>query len=203
MAQHQILDQELDVDQPAAVVLEIEELADLAAVGVAHLLAHRLHLGAQGVELAAQAQHLGANGLKAFADRTIAGGKACAREGLVLPHPGRFELVLAKGLERCDEQAGLAVGAQAQIGFEQLACGGLARQPGAGALRQPGIDLGGLGRIVLIQEDDVEVGGVAQLLAAELAVADDGEAGLLAVPDLDPAPAPRQGQVEHDVGELG
>jgi hypothetical protein len=55
----------------------------------------------------------------------------------VFPQPGGFELVLAKGSERADQQAGVAIGAQAQIGFKQLAGGSLAGQPGIQARGQP------------------------------------------------------------------
>ena len=119
----------------------------------------------------------------------------------MLPHPGGLELVFAERLERARDQAGVTVGAQAEIGLEQFACRGLARQPGIGALCEAGIDLGRFGRVVSVEEDDVEVRRVAKLLAAQLAVADDGESGEFPVADLDLAPAQGDGQLDHGVGQ--
>jgi hypothetical protein len=58
--------------------------------------------------------------------------------------------------------------------------------------------------IVVVEEDDVEVGGVAELLAAQLAVGDDGEARRLASGACSSLRQTSSSvQVEHDVGQLG
>ena len=42
----------------------------------------------------------------------------------MLPGPGRFELINPEGIEVRDQQAGVAVGPQAQVDLEKLAGGG-------------------------------------------------------------------------------
>src|SRR5206468_124289 len=56
--------------------------------------------------------------------------------------------------------------------------------------------------IDVVQEDEIEVGRVAQLLAAQLSVTDDGEARDGSV-RADLRPASRKRRVEDDVGERG
>jgi hypothetical protein len=119
----------------------------------------------------------------------------------VFPHPGVLELVLAEGFEGHHHQAGVAVGAQAQVGLEELAGRGLGRQPGVGALAEAGVELGGFGGVVVVDEDHVEVGGVAELLAAELAVGEHRKLRVVPVAVLDLAPAHGDGEVDDDVGQ--
>jgi hypothetical protein len=52
-----------------------------------------------------------------------------------------------------------------------------------------------------VDEDHVEVGGVAELLAAELAVGEHGELRAVPVAVLDLAPAHGDGEVDDDVGQ--
>jgi hypothetical protein len=74
MRQHQVLDDELDVDQAAAVVLEVEQFA-LVGVGVGHLLAHGDHFALERGQVARLAQHRDADGFEGAADPGVAGEK--------------------------------------------------------------------------------------------------------------------------------
>ncbi len=188
--------------RPPAVVLEVEQLA-LVGVGVAHLLAHRQHLArslARSRRWHSTSLRMASNCAPTSASPARVAG---AGEGLVLPHPGRFHLVLAEGRHRTHQQSGIAVRAQAQVGLEQHAGRGAAGEPGVEALRQARIDFRRLRRVVVEQEHDVEVGGVAQFLAAQLAVADDGEVRFVAVALAQLAPGEAQREVDHDVGQFG
>ena len=51
--------------------------------------------------------------------------------------------------------------------------------------------------VVLVDKNDVEVAAVAQFLAAELAVGDDGEVRFLAVAPAQEGPGPAQRDVEY------
>jgi hypothetical protein len=82
------------------------------------------------LQVALLAQHFAADLLEGLAHGRVAGREAGAGQRLVFPDPGRFELVFAEGLHRADHQARFAVGPQPQVGLEQLAGGGLRRQPG-------------------------------------------------------------------------
>ncbi len=202
MAEHQKLDDEFDIDQSAAVMLEIEQRAAVGVV-VDHLLAHRQHLVAQRGQIARLAQHLDAYRLEGRAECRIAGREPGARQRLVFPHPGRFHLIRAKGFQRTDQLPGVAVGAQSQVGFEHRAGRCRARQPGVHALRQARVDIARVRVVVVEQENDVQVRGVAEFLAAELAVAHHREARRVPMALAQLAPDGDDGQLEHDVGELG
>ncbi len=201
VGQHQVLDDELDVDHAAAIVLQVEELA---AVGVAvvHLAAHRDDLLAQLREIAAPGEHVAADGLEALADRAIAGAEAGAGQRLVLPGPGRVALVGLEGRQRGDQQAGGAVGPQPQVDLEEQAGGGARRQPAGQALGEQRVGLGGALVVVVEQEDQVQVRGVAELLAAQPAIGDRGEARALAEAMAQLRPDDADRQVEHPVGQL-
>ena len=113
------------------------------------------------------------------------------------------ELVVAEGIDRNGEQAGVAVRAQAQVGLEQDAGRGLARQPGVQALAEAGIVFFGIGVGVVVEVNQVEVRDVAEFLAAQLAVADDGEFRRRAMPLPDRPPAQRERFLNDDVGQFG
>ena len=102
--------------------------------------------------------------------------KRARREGLMLEHPGLGALIRLECVQPTDQQAGRAIRPQPQIGLVQDAGGGEAGQPGVDALSQARVVLCGVRVLVVVQEDQIEVRGVAQLLSAQLAVADDGEA---------------------------
>src|SRR5207253_3533455 len=79
-----------------------------------------------------------------------------------------------------------------------------AGEPAVDALREARIDLACLLVRIVVEKDDVEVGGVAELLAAELAVGDDRETRLIrAMPARELAPGALDDELEHPVGERG
>ncbi len=167
-----------------------------------HLLAHREHFRAELDAVAALAEELAADLLEGGADGRIAGDEAGAGQRLVLPHPGVFELVLAEGFQRTDDEAGVAVRPQPQVGLEQDAGGGARRQPGVEARAELGIDGASLRRRIVEQVDEIEVGSVAEFLAAKLAIADHREGRLFAVPGEQFAPGQLDAAPDEDVGEF-
>jgi hypothetical protein len=60
------------------------------------------------------------------------------------------------------------------------------------AAREPAVIFGRLGSGIVIQENQIEVRGVTQLFAAELAVSDDGKSRHVAVALLHTGPCERQ-----------
>ena len=210
--EHQGLHGELDVHHAALAVLHVEQRATVAAalrMGRAHALAHGLHLLQQQAELARRGQHRASHGLDPWRERRRPGAPACARDGLVLPGPGgvaaALSLVTLEGGDGGDEQPRVAIGPQRGVDVEQLAGRGAQGEPADELSREGGVDLGravGVGLVgVVEQKHDVEVGAVAQLLAAELAVGDHGEARVVAVALLQVLPGPADGAVERGVGE--
>ena len=91
---------------------------------------------------------------------------------------------------------------QARVDLAQSPGGGLGLQKNGQAPREAHVGEGRALGIVVVDEDDVQVGGVAQLLAAELAVGNDGEARVLAVPFLRLEPALLERDGERAVGQL-
>ncbi len=125
--------------------------------------------------IARQAQDRVALGLEGGADRGVAGHESRAGERLMLPGPRLLALVAAEPGERRRHQTLGAVGTQAQIDVVELAGGRHAGEPGDEAPREPQVALlRGVVRVV-VEKDEVEVGRIAELLAAELAEADDRE----------------------------
>ena len=195
---------------PPGAVLDVEAAGRHRARG-AHLLAHGADLFAQRLRVARRREHGAPRGLEARRDGRRAGGKARPRQRLVLPGPGGVAaaagLVGLEGGDGGHEQARIAVGPQRGVDVEQLAGRGAQRQPGDELAHEGRVDLlgtlllvfGGVG--VVVDEDDVEVAAVAQLLAAELAVGDDGQPRRRAVALLQARPGPAHGGVEHGVGQ--
>src|SRR6185503_440802 len=158
----------------AGIVLEVEQ-ARAVRVGGMELLPHLGDRGAQLAGVALRSQDLFADRFESLADARVAGAVARARERLVLPHPRALLLVAREGLDRGDEEPGGAARPEREVGLEQHSRGSARAEPGIEALRIARIDLGRLLVRVLVEKDDVQVRGIAELLAAELAVADDGE----------------------------
>ncbi len=84
-----------------------------------HLLPHLDHFLTQSRGVALPANDTVPNALEGRADVAISRREARAGQGLMLPNPGAFLLVLFKGRHGTDHQAGCAFWAQAQIGFIQ------------------------------------------------------------------------------------
>ncbi len=111
----QVLDDELDVDDPAGVVLDVElPGAALAAQVGTHFLAHFQHLPRNAAGSRA-AQHLPANGIEPVGHGPVAGHRAGPGQGLVLPGPGIVALVFFEGADGGHQHLGVAVGAQPHV----------------------------------------------------------------------------------------
>src|SRR5207245_3824597 len=80
---------------------------------------------------------------------------------------------------------------------------GAAGEPAAQTLREARVDFRSPVVEVLVKKDEIEIGGVAQFLAAELAVADDRKTRLVPMTHAQLRPAQLQRQLQHDVGEIG
>ena len=153
-------------------MLEIEQSARIR-VGVAHPVAHGQDFTCQRGEFALTAQHFSADAFEASADLRVAGDETGARERLVLPDPGFLEFVIAEGVDPTYQQSRRPVGPQPEIGFVKYTGRGCAGEQGVDALGEARIGFRSGRIVVIIEKDDVEIGAVAELLAAELAVADD------------------------------
>ena len=148
----------------------------------AHALAHVAHVVAQRVAAHGEAQDVAAQRLEALAQRGIAGHGARAQQRLVLPGPRLAALVVVEAVEALHQQAALAARPQAHVHLVEAAGGRVHGQHVHQPLHQPqeehlvvhdlrpGRALHLAGRVV--QEHEVEVGAVAELDAAELAVGD-------------------------------
>ena len=138
-------------------MLQVEE-PGVVGVAVVHLLAHRQDLGAQRRLVARAGQDVGAQRLEGAADGRAAGCVACPGQRLMLPHPGRFGLIDPEGVLAGNQQAGVAVGAQAQVHLEERAGRRARLQPAGHALCQLGIDTRGVLVRVVVEEHQVQVG---------------------------------------------
>ncbi|MNQ52715.1 hypothetical protein D3C85_667420 [compost metagenome] len=175
IAQHQILRHEFHVDHAATVMLQVKLLGGVGMAGV-DFFAHGQHLVPQRGGVAGLHQNRFADLLEAGAHLGVARGVAGARQRLVFPGPGMLVLILLEGLDGNGQQTGVAVWPQAQIHFVQAARRGHGGQPGRHAAAELGVDLGGIFARIVEQEHQVQVGRIAQFLAAQLAVGDDGKA---------------------------
>ena len=189
--QHEELDGELDIDEAAGIVLQVEEPR---AVGMAvmELPAHLGNRPAQLLEVARLAQYRNSQRLERGADLAVPRDEAGTGERLLLPHPRLARLVFAVGRERAHQQPARSVRPQPQVGFVEHPRRRQAGEPVVDALREPRVILGCLRRSVVVEEDEIEIGGVPELLAAKLPVADYGKARHLAV-----AGAQAPGHAEH------
>ncbi len=171
----------------------------------AQALAHGGDLAGQAGPVARRGDDGLAYGVKALTQARRAQHEAGARHGLVLPGPGGVAaallLVVGIGLEAGHQQAGVAVRAQLGVDLEQVALARLHGQPVDELAHEGGVDLGGAVVVVVENEDDVQVAAVAQLFAAQLAVADDGELRFVPVAALQSLPAPAAGHAQHAVGQ--
>src|SRR5690348_4672739 len=56
---------------------------------------------------------------------------------------------------------------------------------------------------IVIEKNDIEIGGITKFLAAELAIADDGKSGYISMPPPQPRPGKVQYGIEQQVGKIG
>ena len=209
LRQDHALDRELDVDHPAGAVLEVEAPV-LDRMRGARLPRIALTSPISAARSRGAARTWRRTASKRGAGRFDAGAPAHQAERLVLPGPGG--VAAAAGLvvrrtsrSRSTRRNPLPFGHRhRRVDVEQLAGGGSRRQPADQLAHERAVDLGGLvgvGLGIVVDEDDVEVAAVAELLAAELAVGDDGELRLGPVRRLEVRPGPAQGAREVLVGE--
>ncbi len=208
MQQHPVLHGEFDIDHAAAIVLQVEQRR-MVRMPRLDALAHLDDFLRERRGLARRGQHLFADLLEFRADFGVARAVARTAQRLMLPHPRRIggiafaQLITAKCVQIGDEQTRLAVRPQPQVDIEQGARAGRRRQPGDEAAGVGGVDVGGGIVRIVVEEDDVEVGRVTELLAAQLAVRDYRKLRHLAVAFGQLLPDRFERDVEHGVGELG
>ncbi len=136
----------------------------------------------------------------ALAEGGVAGAGARFDERLPLPGLGLLGLVAGKGLERDDEQAVASRGAQARVQLVARPLAVRGPQEPQHALRDAGEPLGSvLVARRLVDEEQVQVGSVAELAPAELSHADEREPEGLFVPAL--AHGEAHGMLERRIGE--
>ena len=202
------LGHKLNIHEAAGILLDIKAVR-LAGKMLAHFFAHFHHLGQQFVALARPAQNLctdsikfrlytgacGRHSCRLFTVRadTNLGDKAGANQRLMLPGPGLFLLVGLEGGNTADHQPGLAVRAQAGIGFVENTRIGAGIEKMDDALSHARKKLlviqhpvafsvaGGelLLTAAVMQKDNIQVRIIAQLVTTQLAIGDNGHARLL------------------------
>ena len=212
IAQHQVLQQELQVDQATRALLQVEA-CDVAAIELgAHAGPHLHHLVAQHAALARTRQRRRADVLERLQQRGVAGHAARAHQRLVFPCPRALALVLAEAGQRRDQQTLGAIRAQAHVHVVQPARRGYRAEQRDDLLRQPRIPATGFHRACAVglrprrcieQEDEVQVRPEAEFLAAQAAVADHREppAGDKAMDRRDIARGDLHDHANHFVGQ--
>ena len=140
------------------------------------------HVVAQRVAVPVAKQDVAAQAREALSQRRVAGDRAGSHQRLVLPGPRLVPQVCAETVEGVDEHSLRAVRAQPRIHLVERALGRHGRQNVDEPLGEAGVEggeidglrSGGHGAgVVVVHEDEVEVGAVAELDAAELAIGDD------------------------------
>ena len=106
--------------------------------------------------------------VEAPADRRVAGDKRAQVSAWCSPDPRVFQLVVAEGVDGAGDRPASPFGAAAGRSRTGGAGRGLAGKPGGDALPEAGVVLLRVGVRVVVEEDEVEVGGVAELLPPSL-----------------------------------
>ena len=121
-AQLQIVDEEFEIDEPAARELYIERASGRFVLG--HFGTHRQHIGAELFRLARGVQHLGDDRGERGPVCIRAGQRACAAQRHMLPGPRFLALIAGKAFKADRQRALRAAGAQADIDFIERTGGG-------------------------------------------------------------------------------
>jgi len=128
-----------------------------------------------------------------------AGDGAGAGDGLDFPEHGASAVIVLVGGEGIDEEAFFAVGAEAGVGWEGDAVGGVTGEEfhdlGGEFLEWGQVTDAGVG-----DEDDIEIGTVGEFGSAEFSESDDGEGGEFASVSAHDG---LEGILEAGVGEVG
>ena len=211
-----VLDHKFQVHDAARPLLEVEVRGFAArAEVIAHFFTHTGHRCRQPPRVPLAAQHFAAQRRHAPRQGAVAGERPRAHQRLVFPGPGLLALVVRESAEARYRQTRGARGAQAHIHLIQLpeAHAGIEdvdhalHQAGVegGVIHGPGATRQALGRSV-VDKGQIEVRGVTQLNAAELAAGQHHKtaacvrAARRAVARLQLRPGQRQHLFETDFG---
>ena len=178
------LHEELDLPDSAPAALQVEAGAEglAARIMIPDQVAHRLDF-ADRAEIKAAAPHEGVDCVEEIAtDRCITGAGAGADEGRALPGQGGGFVMADRRVHRQRDRRHFGGRTQAKVDAEGIAVLGPrldelddpVRQAHRGLKRLlPGLARQGFG---IEEEQEIDVRGIIELAAAELAKRDDGEA---------------------------
>ncbi len=188
--QHQVLGDKFNVGDTALISFDIKAIPMFIPQMGAHLLAHLAHFGLQRRGLARGGEHIATNGIKLRFQLRIAIHHPGTHQGLMFPGPGLVLLIIGEGVGRGDQHARRPGRTQAGIHLIQNA----GRSPGAeqvhDALGEAQVELTpvdlalAVGHHVhraVVEENQVQIGAVAQLPAAQLAVTHHRKAAPFAI----------------------
>ena len=179
--QDTVLDDELDVDNAAAPVFQIELLLIGRVVGGAHLGAHLADLTPQLVRVAPLAEDVAPDVIEAGAHGLRPQDHAGANQCLVLPGPRVFALIVVESFQCGHHRAGTAAGSETHVYLVEnpgrRAGGQYVHHP----LHQAQIVLGvvDLARAIygfparagpVVQKYDIEVGVIAQFQPPQFSI---------------------------------
>ena len=165
--------------------------------------AHFDDFACQGGLVAFGGEDFGADTVKGRLNIRRTADKTGAGKGLMFPRPGVFALVFFKGGDAVGEEAGVAVGAQAQVGFVKAACTGGGGKPVGQAAGKAAVHVACIGMRIVVKIDQVEVGGIAELLYRPVCRSRDGELRRITVFFGHICPRARHGGGENGVGKSG
>ncbi|VTR69582.1 hypothetical protein DESC_760008 [Desulfosarcina cetonica] len=184
MPQHQVLNDEFNINQGTGVFLDVELARFDRQPIFTHAFTHVTHLGFQPLGIPGKTQHPAADGRKGIQQGGVAGNGPGPDQRLMFPGPGFFHLIAVVPVDMAHQNAGRTVGAQTHVGFVKRAGGGVGGQHVYHALTQAGKEMrvvdglpttDGFAAVGGVQKDEVEVRGIAQLEPAQFTVADNGE----------------------------
>ena len=150
MGKDEVLDDKFDVDHAAACVFYV---AVGRRVGGEHFFAHFDDFACQGGLVAFGGEDFGTDAVEGRLNFGCAADEAGAGEGLVFPCPCVFVLVFFEGGDAVGEEAGVAVGAQAQVGFVEAACAGGGGKPVGQAAGEAAVYVACVGMGIVVKID--------------------------------------------------
>ena len=202
---------ELEVDETARHQLHVEGTAR-GTLGV-HERAHLPDIGSDLLALAGRGENRVDHPFRLAPQRSVSRHGAHARQRQMLPCLRLARLVLAEGSQGGRQRPGIAGGTQAEIERIEDAFGGRRVHRGDQLLHDANVVLRGWqrllavrhrGRLVIDQEDEVEVGGSGQLARAEPTHRQHRDAAFYPpVPRLEPLRDGAKHSGQHHLGERG
>ena len=184
MAQHQKLNDELDIHQPTGQMLQVPE--PVGRMLLCHAPAHCGDVAGELGRIARPRQNRAQARAALGGEIAVAGYHPGAGERHMLPGPGVALLISAKAFEAGGDGSGIARGAQAHVDVVELALAGGHRDGGNQPLRQPGVIVNGRERLRpigmqivpirplefgrrVVDEDQINVGADGDLAPAQFA----------------------------------